>query len=176
MAARSRPGGSSNRSREARRWLSPSEKSGEGGDVWRCGPTGSDNIVLGGRAADITSPRPVTQRGNRLSQWRRWRWAAAHCGWTGPREYGKKGKSGLREGKSAQTQVCPYLFLSYFDFFQIFKIKSDSTLCLNFRFPFLKYKPNMNIYSIVYYYYFLFMGGINGFMINPFSHFTIFKS
>jgi hypothetical protein len=33
MAARSRPGGSSNRSREARRWLSPSEKSGEGGDV-----------------------------------------------------------------------------------------------------------------------------------------------
>jgi hypothetical protein len=54
------------------------------------------------------------------------------------------------EGKSwPKAQVCPYLFLSYFDFFQIFKIKSDSTLCLNFRFPFLKYKPNMNIYSIV---------------------------
>jgi hypothetical protein len=61
----------------------------------------------------------------------------------------EKGRVGHEEGESAQTQVCPYLFLSYFDFFQIFKIKYDSTLCLNFRFPFIKYKPNVNIYSIV---------------------------
>jgi hypothetical protein len=81
-------------------------------------------------------------------------------------------------GDGPKVRVLAQSLFSFFPFFSfLFQIPNIQIhILISVLNSNLKYNPNMSIYSIsviILYIYYLFMGGINGFMINPFSHFLI---